>query len=580
MFSSGGGAPDNSDSGWIPVNPSADSNLIYVSSSTGVDAAGRGTIANPVATLAYAQQNTTIGTLGVGFRNGKPDWIFLKRGDTWTGQSLQAYSNISGRSAGEPMGIGAYGVGARPLIKCGATFGVQFSGGGGAMNFWMFDSLELYASRRDPNSPDFVDSTGDDLFQWNVTADGLTLQNLFIHFGQNNITLGDSNQVLKLTNTRINRCILADAYSIVSHSEGLYMVYHFNTQITGCVFDHNGWNENSTLFNAGADANGFNQNAYLNDTETAPNNPAQTSNPTVFRGNISVRAAHAGVSFRTGGIVYDNLFVRNPVAIDRCGVVASKISWNCILEGSDLVGNVGNGGSAPFGFGILFYPTVDLQTAQNNIIAHGVSSPTHGALVVWDYPGASFTNANPTTVSLSGDDFGQTNMQMLLPTAAGGFSAWQKFYAVSIVLAGGPGNGAAGTFQVASTPNGSPLASSAAFSGDMTVVPVLATNNIIYQWNTGGGFAGNVTDNSSDGHGNTMSPNDIDGAGPHIGTFPYPDSTRSVGSYAGTLGLTATLDAFMIAVKAQDKSTWRTALSANAVNNYIRQGFGLPIIQP
>jgi hypothetical protein len=57
--------------------------------------------------------------------------------------------------------------------------------------------------------------------------------------------------------------------------------------------------------------------------------------------------------------------------------------------------------------------------------------------------------------------------------------------------------------------------------------------------------------------------------------FPHPD--RSVGSYFATLGLgggVQTTD-FLKAARGQSKANWNPALTANALNNYIREGFGM-----
>jgi len=53
----------------------------------------------------------------------------------------------------------------------------------------------------------------------------------------------------------------------------------------------------------------------------------------------------------------------------------------------------------------------------------------------------------------------------------------------------------------------------------------------------------------------------------------FGDPTRSVATYEGTLGGPATLEGFVLAVRAQSKATWRPAYGATAVNAYIREGF-------
>ena len=106
--------------GWTVFTPSADTQIIYVSNSTGDDRTGVvGDINHPFKTLAAGKSR---------LRNGKPDWLLLKKGDTWTDQQF-GYLRIKGRSAAEPMLFGAYGTGARPVLKINSSIGEAGIGG-------------------------------------------------------------------------------------------------------------------------------------------------------------------------------------------------------------------------------------------------------------------------------------------------------------------------------------------------------------------------------------------------------------------------------------------------------------------
>jgi len=103
--------------GWTVFTPSADTRTIYVSSSDGRDTYDPtvvaqelvGTIEFPVATLQKAHGLAT---------DGRPDWILLKRGDQWNQSDArpESWSN-GGRSMDEPLRIGAYGEGPRPILN-------------------------------------------------------------------------------------------------------------------------------------------------------------------------------------------------------------------------------------------------------------------------------------------------------------------------------------------------------------------------------------------------------------------------------------------------------------------------------
>ena len=61
-------------------------------------------------------------------------------------------------------------------------------------------------------------------------------------------------------------------------------------------------------------------------------------------------------------------------------------------------------------------------------------------------------------------------------------------------------------------------------------------------------------------------------------TYPSPD--RTIAGYNQSLGGTATTEAFMTETLEQARHNWRPAYTADAVNNYIRAGFGMSEYMP
>src|SRR5207253_3107090 len=117
--------------GWTVIRPSTDTRIVYVSSSLGNDANDGLSQATPVKTLAKG------GSL---LRDGFPDWLLLKKGDTWIGEAI--WNNISGRSTNEPMLYSSYGSGARPLIKTAADqHAITITAKG---NYTAFIGIEFY----------------------------------------------------------------------------------------------------------------------------------------------------------------------------------------------------------------------------------------------------------------------------------------------------------------------------------------------------------------------------------------------------------------------------------------------------
>ena len=131
--------------GWTDITESGDTHKIYVSNSSGNDAtAVVGDINHPYQTLSAAMAQV---------RDGYPDWVLLKAGDTWVDQSFGNLS-VSGRSADEPLLLSSYGSGARPLIETNSTQRSRHRDEPGvashAANNIAVVGLEFYAYTRDP----------------------------------------------------------------------------------------------------------------------------------------------------------------------------------------------------------------------------------------------------------------------------------------------------------------------------------------------------------------------------------------------------------------------------------------------
>lgn len=98
-----GGYPTGTiENGWTVVEPSADTVIIYVSSSVGDDNAD-GLAPDPTGGSG-PKQSIRAGIAAL--RDGSADWLLLRRGDTWS-ESLPI--DISGRGVGEPLVISSYG---------------------------------------------------------------------------------------------------------------------------------------------------------------------------------------------------------------------------------------------------------------------------------------------------------------------------------------------------------------------------------------------------------------------------------------------------------------------------------------
>ena len=217
--------------------PSVDTHIIYVSSKNGKDTNDGRSERLPVKTIAK----------GVSLlRDGYPDWLLLKKGDTWTDEGFSWFVK-SGRSAREPMLISSYGTGARPLIKTrGTNPAIGSFGGGGNRggNFIALVGIEFYAYTRDPSSPDFIASGAgnkqEGIFFLNP-SNWVLIEDCKFSFYADDIVfeLGPKQYVA------LRRNIIVDAYSTDSHSQGILVDNVISLLLEENIFDHNGWNDSA-----------------------------------------------------------------------------------------------------------------------------------------------------------------------------------------------------------------------------------------------------------------------------------------------------------------------------------------------
>lgn len=93
-FINGSQIQANATVGFTSLKPSANSRVVYVSSSQGNDSNTGLSTSKPVKTLSKARSLV---------RDGNPDWILLRRGDTWTDERIGTF--INGKSPTEPAVI-------------------------------------------------------------------------------------------------------------------------------------------------------------------------------------------------------------------------------------------------------------------------------------------------------------------------------------------------------------------------------------------------------------------------------------------------------------------------------------------
>ncbi len=499
-------------SGWTTLVPSADSRIIYVSDSEGSDSNDGMSPQTPVKTLAkgYAL-----------LRNGHPDWLLLKRGDTFTNQSLKHGWDRSGRSGDEPMVVSSYGESTqRPKILSPGD-SMAISSVNGTHKHLAFVGLHFEPYNR---------GTGDTprAIRWLANTENFLVEDCYIGGYRDNMAFQTNNgSVLK--NVQIRRNVIVDSWSTSSHSQGIYAKGVHGLLIEENVFDHNGWNPDIS----GANATIYNHNMYLQYGE---------STNVVVRGNIVARGSATGIQQRTGGLCENNLLLRNPTNILFGHFQASwpsdaatgHVRYNVVFDSHDINGS-------PRGFGIWFQK-VDGVEAYGNIIArqemgtgnvngifadYDYKNLTIRDNVIYDWKGgraARFGGSPGGNITVKNNSFQHHSGDTLL------------YHDVSL-----------GAFAYNSNTYFS--ASSSAF-------------------NPGSSFNGWVSASGESGASwGSAEPT----------TSCEDGSAAGIPEYMECLGLSGGIEAFLSEARKQSRLNWRPEFTAGAVNRAVRTSYGVSV---
>jgi len=346
--------------GWTVIQPAADTQFIFVSSSEGSDSNSGRTPNKPVRTLAQAKQL---------MRDNSSDWMLLKRGDVWN-EAFGSW-NFSGRSEDEPVVITTYGdASERPIIRPGDAHAIQ-TGFGREIN-----NVALVGLRFES---DMHDNGGKIGIRWLSSGHGLLIEDCFVRGFKDNIIIQGTGTFEDVV---LRRSVIVDSYSNSGHSQGIFAKDVSGILLEENVFDSNG--ENLTV--TGAVGNGFNQNVYLQVGVLGA----------VFRGNIASNGPAAGAQLRSGGVAEDNLFFQNSLGL-RFGY--SELNWPEEFASGRVEGNVVLGGQLTGieqqGIGLWIERFKD-TVVQRNVVANSGEGTENVAINLSGYGEAFIIQGNVT----------------------------------------------------------------------------------------------------------------------------------------------------------------------------------------
>jgi len=504
--------------GWTPFVPSSDTRIVYVSSSSGTDWTNSRTYRandpevggdpfNPVGNVsAYRSLARAYQEL----RDGRPDWILLKRGDTWTTAIGDDQWRKSGRSSMERMLIATYGPNdARPTVS---QFRTEY---GPNDPEDAFDHVAILGIRFTGGLDRIIG--GDDFLIEDCHFDecGVSIQGYGPVEGQR-----------YLSNVAIRRSVLFGNYSTTGHAQNLFVKLTDGLLVEECVLDRGGWNPDVQ----GAEQTMFNHNAYIQ---------YDTINVT-FRGNISARASSHGAQLRRGGVCEDNLFLQNPInlligqasnewpAEAATGIVRN----NVMLDSRNIAG-------VPRGYG-LWIEKADGVEVADNIIAH----QQRGSVGVAMNVGTTYRNL------FIHDNIVYDWVKPSDPSSGKCLQFNDDPRGLNRVR----GN------QFQQPRDGEMISHRVPFTAFSYANNTYFTSNDADDWFEPGGTYGAWRNQSGE-------------TGSQARRVSYPSPERTIETYMASLGRTPTLEAFLAQARLQSRRNWRSEFTAAAVNEYIRDGF-------
>lgn len=538
-FGEVGGIDSVGPDGWTALSPSADSRLIFVSSSLGNDANSGASESQAVRTLARAYEL---------LRHEYPDWILMRRGDVWVNEDFASSLpgglwSKSGRSGEEPMVVTAYGPlsSERPKVLTGRGHGVRaFDRSGNAIG----SHLAFVGLHFEPHLRSVTDHP---IGFWWMTegSENLLIEDCYFSGYETNIILFGPDGVDfedAIGNVRIRRSVLVDAWNAGGHSQGLFAGWVDGLLIEECLLDRNGYNDSIP----GAEPTVFNRNMYL-----------AHSRGVVTRGNIDARGASGGIQQRTGGLSEMNLSLMNPLGItfghpeNRPELVATgAIRYNVVLDSNDI-------GGMPRGIGISAGGLSSGVVIEQNVVTLNRSGTGVVRGIMVGSPDSRFPSGghvvrdNVVHSWFEGDFGGDWGSR--------GTAFKVEEFTSDIVVSNNsfqqPSSG-----YIMMVPTNGTLDPTWSFGQNL----YYTTNESSRQVAAGPALIGFQDWQSLSGDGGSV-----------FGTAAFPSPDRNLVSYMSSIGDAASREVFLDLARGQRRGAWRDDLMAYPVIDYIRDGFGL-----
>lgn len=524
----------DAEAGWTTFDLSPDSRTIYVSSS-GDDANDGLTPATAVATPAKGAELV---------RDGKPDFLLFRRGDTWRAQDIGADRVVrrfkSGQDAEHRMVVSSYGDSTeRPRLEIDKDF---IDDDGKQKSFLAVVGLAFISYRKAPGDVEFNGADGGAV-RFVGSGRGLLFEDNYLEYGE--FTVQNVSQV------EVRRNVIYRSYHVGTcaynsdgsrnpngdstyRPSGIFAGGVGGLLIEGNVFDENGWNPDVP----GACATIYNHNMYLSGNEQL-----------TIRDNLVLRASSIGVKLSSGQagdstdiLIENNLFAEGEIGVSMGGNADTPYRFVDAQIRDNVFTDIGRG--QPTTRTLSWYMDIidnDRTQITGNLLVNQPAITTNAS-------GIHLTGGTNRDINISGNVFYDLLRRALVVDSLG---AWSNVGFADNVLA------TTSTLECLIDHNGGFAALS--YSGNEyrsgapadTWFCIAGARNSLAQWTAASGETG--ASQSS---------------------FVAPNPGRNLESYVSSLGLGATLPDFAREARSQSRHRFRPELMAAAANNYVRLGFG------
>ncbi len=529
--------------GWTEFAASSASRIVYVSSA-GNDSTGQvyslsqvpdpfnpGTV-NAFATIAAASART---------RNASPDWILLRRGDTFS-------ANItlkSGASAGQYALLGAYGNSLSMPVVHPLNTSVSAVTIPSNTQHSVIQGIDFYAVRRNPAVAGYTTAgTMGISAVTNQIINNILIEGCRFRFFTGNRIQGTDGGVAQ--NIKIRRTVISDNYSNgTGHAQGLYMAFSNGIVLEENIFDHNGW-YNQAPGSIGT-ATIFNHNTYFEGCHNV-----------LFTKNIFSRGssmgnkftANTGIASSTNITLTDNLYLDGEIGIGIGGNTVGQYRFrNVVIEGN-------------------IFTEIGRSRPTNRTLAWALDSVGWDGGSISDNYFLHFSNAvvtNAYGIRLEG---GSRNVR-IEENVVYNLNPHGNSSAVPALLLAATRTAASDNITVARNRFQEPV-------NQLRVIQVddqddlgayTFTDNQYFTSNQGTAFRVETTNRL------LAAWSTLSGDNSTFVRAVFPDPTRSIVGYMRSLGATETIDAFIGAVRNQGRNNWDNRFSAALVVQWIKTGF-------